>query len=283
MSYRTILVHVDDSTHLEKRVEIAATIARHENARLIGVAPIGTSRTRHSPVLATLETERADRHVAEDLDESRQRAAAALEQFETQIRKTCVTSYEARLIEGEPASGIAKAGADADLIILGQSDADDPYLTASVDFPEYVVLNSRCPVLIVPRSGRVFTIGERVLIAWNASQAAAHAVRDAMPFLQQAKSIHAAIIDPPSGQDPRGQGPEGDIVAYLAGYNVKAEVVRCPTKDKPGHALLALVTDITSDLIVMGCVAHPRSRGAMLGGTTRVILESATVPVLMSR
>jgi nucleotide-binding universal stress UspA family protein len=37
-----------------------------------------------------------------------------------------------------------------------------------------------------------------------------------------------------------------------------------------------------SDLIVMGCYGHSRLREAILGGASRTLLRSMTVPVLMS-
>jgi nucleotide-binding universal stress UspA family protein len=282
MSYKTILVHVNESKHLYKRVEVAAKIALHENAHLIGVAVTGISPSLHRPVVPNQDGGKTEPSEAEYMETLRQRAQAALEKFETLARTIGVSSYEKRLIDNEAADAVSTQGRYADLIVLGQSDTDDPSLTAKVDFPEYVVLNSECPVLIVPYAGRVFSIGDRVLIAWNGSMAASRAVRNAMPFLRQAKNVRVAIIRAGSCPDPHGEDSCAEIVAYLARHDVAAEVVRRTGEDEAGHALLSLAADLTSDLIVMGCVAHPRAREVLLGGATRVVLEAATVPVLMS-
>lgn len=282
MFYETILVHVDESKHLDKRVEVAAKIAAHENAHLIGVAATGISQALHRPVVSGPDGENMAPYKDEYTGTLRRRATAALDKFEMLARGVGATSCEKRLIDDDTAAAVSGQGIYADLIVLGQSEADDPSLTEKVDFPEYVILNSECPVLILPCAGRVFSIGDRVLIAWNGSMAASRAVRNAMPFLKQAKSVQVAIIDSSPFADPQGDESGAEFAAFLARHNIKAEVIRRTVEDDAGHALLSLAADLTSDLLIMGCVAHPRSRGMMLGGATRVVLESATVPVLMS-
>jgi nucleotide-binding universal stress UspA family protein len=46
--------------------------------------------------------------------------------------------------------------------------------------------------------------------------------------------------------------------------------------------VLSNAADVGADMIVMGGYGHSRLREFMLGGATRGILESMTVPVLMS-
>ena len=43
-----------------------------------------------------------------------------------------------------------------------------------------------------------------------------------------------------------------------------------------------MAADVSANLMVMGCYGHSRARELVLGGVTRTILESMTVPVLMS-
>jgi nucleotide-binding universal stress UspA family protein len=49
-----------------------------------------------------------------------------------------------------------------------------------------------------------------------------------------------------------------------------------------GEALLSRAADLAADLIVMGAYGHSRVRELPLGGATRSVLRSVTVPVLMS-
>ena len=46
--------------------------------------------------------------------------------------------------------------------------------------------------------------------------------------------------------------------------------------------LLSRAADLAADLIVMGAYSRPRLSEFVLGGVTRVMLQSMTVPVLMS-
>ncbi len=48
------------------------------------------------------------------------------------------------------------------------------------------------------------------------------------------------------------------------------------------EALLSRAADSGADLMVMGGYGHSRLREFVLGGVTRSILHSMTVPVLMS-
>jgi nucleotide-binding universal stress UspA family protein len=43
-----------------------------------------------------------------------------------------------------------------------------------------------------------------------------------------------------------------------------------------------MAADVGSDLLVMGCYGHSRARELVLGGVTRTVLRSMTIPVLMS-
>jgi nucleotide-binding universal stress UspA family protein len=45
---------------------------------------------------------------------------------------------------------------------------------------------------------------------------------------------------------------------------------------------LSRLADLGADLLVMGAYGHSRVRELLLGGATRAVLRSMTVPVLMS-
>ena len=48
-------------------------------------------------------------------------------------------------------------------------------------------------------------------------------------------------------------------------------------------ALTRYAADLGADMIVMGAYGHSRMTELILGGVTQTLLESMTVPVLMSR
>ena len=277
MSYKTILVHVDESPNVEQRIEIAASIATIEDSHLIGAAITGVSRF----LKETATLKRDDPGFKPLLETLRKRAAASLKKFDKVVKKAGVKSFEHRLVDDGIAAGISAHGAYCDLIVLGQSDPDDPD-SANIETPPYVILNAGCPVLIVPSGAKVKTAGSRILIAWNGRIDARRAVHDAIPLLRKASAVHVAIFHPSSVPAGSGCPPHADIVPYLERHGVKVEVTEEIVKTDIGEALLALGKKMHADLLIMGCYGHSRFRETMLGGVTRTVLKSMTIPVFMS-
>ncbi|WP_165967736.1 universal stress protein [Sapientia aquatica] len=284
MAYKTILVYVDDSPHLVNRVNFSAKVAQSEMAHLIGVAVTGISRLLQLPTINVDPQFAANGnpYKPEYIDQLRHNAQSALTKFKEIVKPFNLPSIETKLIDDDASDAISSQGVYADLIVLGQNDNDNPSLIAKVDFPEYVALHSSCPVLIIPCAPRTETIGDSVLIAWNGSMAASRAVRNAMPFLQRAKNVRIAIFESANTDKAKQQESCEEIVAFLERHHIQVELVRRTVVDNIGQAMLELAIEKQVDLMVMGCVAHQRWRGVLLGGSTRVILENATIPVLMS-
>ena len=165
---------------------------------------------------------------------------------------------------------------------MGQVNPHEPSC-ADHHLPEEVVPASGRPALIIPYDWSLEGLGERVLIAWDASREAARAVSDAMPLLEQANSVLVVSINPRSTPLDHGEVPGADIGVHLARHKVKVEVERVVAGEvSVGNALLSHIADRGADLLVMGAYAHSRMRELVLGGATRSILESMTVPVLMA-
>lgn len=103
-----------------------------------------------------------------------------------------------------------------------------------------------------------------------------------MPLLT-AEIVSILTIDPREGPRAHGELPGADISLQLVRHGVKAEIERTVSADLPvGEALLSRATDLGADLLVMGAYGHSRARELLLGGTTRSLLRSMTLPVLMS-
>jgi nucleotide-binding universal stress UspA family protein len=281
MPYKTILVHVDKSRHASERLRIAAQIALNEQAHLIGAALTGVSRFVYQAGLmgdgagftAQLETH---------LDLLRAQAKESLVGFEAAARTAGISSCESQLVDDEAGAGISLLGRYSDLIVIGQTDRDDPSPATLPDFPEYVVMSSGRPVLVVPYAGQFDTVGRRVLVAWNGSTSATRAVTNAIPLLRRADIVEVVVFNVDASSDTHGEQPGADIALYLARHDIKVDVIRQKTGIDIGNALLSLATDLGSDMIVMGGYGHSRFREILMGGVTRTVLQAMTVPVLMS-
>ena len=279
MSYKTILVHVDDSAVLAARVEIACKIAKQQNAHLIGAATTGMSQLIYQGVSVDMSAE----YIAGYVDSLQERSAAALESFVAIAARFGIDAIEKRLIDDETSAGINWQARYCDLVVLGQPDPAAPTPFVPHDFPQTVALHSGCPVLVVPYAGKFTGFGKKVLVAWDGSREAKQAVRDAIPLLQQAKTVEVAVFNPSERPDTHGAQPGADISLYLARHDIRIvlrEVV-VPHADI-GTALLSHMADIEAGLLVMGCYGHSRFHEILLGGVSRTILSSMTAPVFMS-
>ena len=138
-------------------------------------------------------------------------------------------------------------------------------------------------MLVVPYAFERRPVGRRVLVAWNASREAARAVSDALPLLKRAGQVDVVAFEPGKSGAAHGEEPGADIALYLARHGVKVTVSRVDAPDLDvGNQLLSRAFDLSADLIVMGAWGHSRLRELVLGGVTRTVLESMTVPVLMA-
>lgn len=278
MSYKTILVHVDESSHASERIKIAAAIAMTQSAHLIGTAMTGASRY----LVQTRMLAELDPNLRTHLEFLRRRAMSGLEDFEATARKLGLPSFEKRLVDDEAGGGICLQARYADLVVIGQNDPNEISPVTMPDFPQYVVLNSGRPVLLLPYAGRFDNLGNRVLVAWNGSIEATRTITSALPLLKRAQKIDVAVFNPGAQAQANGPRPGADMALYLSRHGIKVNVQQQQTRQDAGPALLALAKELGSDLIVMGGYGHSRFREILLGGATRAVLESMTVPVLMS-
>lgn len=278
MSYKTILVHLDESERAQERIRIAAQIAKADEAHLVGAAMIGIS----TAVFEETDTAAQDPNLASHIEFLKTRAASAVAQFEQIARQVGVNSFEGRIVDGDAADGVSLQARYADLVVVGQYDQDEPAPSVQPDFPQHVVMHSGRPVVIIPKQGTLASMGKRVLISWDASRGATRAVTDAIPLLQHADVVQLAIFNAETRTSPHGEDPGADLALYLARHGIQVEVLQQQTSRDVGAALLTLAAEQASDLLVMGGYGHSRFRQMLLGGVTRSVLDEMTIPVMMS-
>jgi nucleotide-binding universal stress UspA family protein len=277
MPYKDLLVYLDDSKSCARRVDAAIRLAAQHGAHLAGVYPIC-----EIPLLNYIR-EQIPPDIRASMDaEAKALAEAALKDFREAAERGGV-SYEARTdhaLDTTLTDVVSMHARYADLVVLGQANPDGrPYVDRHL--PEEVVLSSGRPALIIPYDWSLEMLGERVVIAWDASREAARAVGDAMPILEQAQSVLVVSINPRSTPFGHGEVPGADIGGHLARHKVKAEVQSVETDGMEiGDAILSFACDRGCDLLVMGAYARSRVRQLILGGATRTILKSMTLPVL---
>lgn len=218
--------------------------------------------------------------IDEEREANKKAATDAISRFQEAARLAAVSS-ETRLAEASSAGAHQVFGAIArsfDLSIVGQADPQ-----SSIDdlLIEGALFDSGRPVLIVPYIHRTPLKLDCVLVCWDGSRNAARAVNDAMPFLSRAKKVEVVAID--AKEDKSGDIVGVDIAQHLARHGMKVNLRRINSPDVDvANTILSDAADRDADLIVMGGYGHSRLREFILGGATRGILSSMTVPTLMS-
>lgn len=215
--------------------------------------------------------------IQEDVENAARRA---LDAFSESAKQTDVT-VETLMLEAPSGDLGREAGRLAryfDAIVLEQLNPERPDTSNMI---EAMLFGSGRPVLIVPYI-HVPRQLRTVLVAWDEGRPAARAIADALPLLQMADQVEVVtVLDPHA----RGGSPvSAEIMArHLARHGIQAEVKTLTRENVDvANTLVSYAADAGADLIVMGAYGHSRLREMILGGTTRAILASMTVPVLMA-
>jgi nucleotide-binding universal stress UspA family protein len=74
------------------------------------------------------------------------------------------------------------------------------------------------------------------------------------------------------------------LPGYLQRHGVEAQyhTMAVDPGSQAGELMLSMAADFNSDLMVMGCYGHSRGRELVPGGASRTVLQSMTLPLLMS-
>jgi nucleotide-binding universal stress UspA family protein len=205
-------------------------------------------------------------------------ANAAISVFETEA-KLAKIAYGVRSLAAVPAEAGGTIGALArlyDMTIVLQPESS----AASYDneIPQQVLFNSGGPMLMVPYIHKGPLDAHHVGIAWDGSRPAARALRDGMPFLMGAKTVTIVAVN-----EQAGEASSDQLVSHLSRRGIAARVQRL-TADRGNiqGAILSIAAESNIGLLVMGGYGHSRLQERILGGVTRSMFDSMTVPVLMS-
>ena len=268
MAIKDILVHLDDSSAADSRLELAILYARKHGAVLRGLYPI---------IHAYYEP----REIGEQ---------SSLERIETMFREKTATAGVASewimldsSVIGVTVSDIVTMQAYySDMVIVGQTNFRTPGLNIPTDFPEHLVKACGRPVLIVPYTGSFETAGDRVMIAWKAGRESVRGLNDAMPHIEKAHYVSVVGVSAeaiPSDSDSHILS----VRSYLARHSVTARTDHiCTGNLSVGDTILNLACEQTADLLVMGAYAPIRRGNLALSPVAHHVLRHLTVPVLLS-
>lgn len=278
MSFRTVIVHVDDNLHCKQRLDAAIRVSLDFSASLADLYVV--SAPELTPSVAALLP--AD-VVARRLHETGDAQGRAEAMFRQTTAAAALTAIDWRAPSGKPVVAAVAHARCADLAVIGQPDPDQPDFAFLEELAQAVALSAGRPALIIPYVAPVASLGQRVLIAWDGGCEASRAVGDALPLLSRGKGVTVMVLH----SEPEGRVADtaatSRLVDYLHSHGIDARVEHSNVTDiSAGEQLLSQAADLGVDLIVLGAYAHTRLRELILGGVTRTMLRSTTAPVLMS-
>jgi nucleotide-binding universal stress UspA family protein len=272
-----ILVNLAIGTERDPARDYALTIAEAFDAHLVGIALV-YEHPLPGFVLGQVPAEL----VAPALRAYRQQVEDAVERFGAAVNR-CHLSAEhviEKVLEHEAPELVATVARRFDLSVIMQSDPDGPNNARLI---EALLFDSGRPVVLVPYIQRDRVKLDRVVCCWDGSRPAARAINDALPFLTRAGAVDLLIILNEKTRNDRREIRGVRMAQHLARHEIKVEVKTSVAPDiDVASAILSYAADSGATIIVMGAYGHARARELILGGATRGILASMTVPVLMS-
>jgi nucleotide-binding universal stress UspA family protein len=273
---KDLVVNLTVGNGRDAAAQFAISIAARFEAHIAGVAfaydPVITPTVLDGLSATWVDAQRAENRAA---------AQEAVDRFEAAARREGL-SAEHRIVEanlGVAATLFGRIARCFDLAVVGQTDPErvlpDDLLI------EAVLFESGRPAVVVPYIQREALKLSHVLVCWDGSHNAARAIADSLPFLIRAKKVQ--IVTVASSEDKADELPGTDLGEHLVrhGLNVEVKPLVAAHIDI-SNAILSYAADCGADFIVMGGYGHSRLREFVLGGATRGILQSMTVPVLMA-
>lgn len=277
MTYRDILVQIDETRASSTRAVVAAGIASRSGARLTGVFLKSDFLRSYliGEALAYTPRETIDLPPRDHAANVERASEASRAIFEQAAGEAGVRS-DWRIIEGDDADALTACARRSDLTGLA------PIATASLGWRRITVsdvaLASSGPVLVVPETVATAAVGERILVAWKGTRESARALHDAWPLIKQAREVHALVVA------PEGEGgPEGLLQRHFERHGCKANIIVDRSHDaSAGDILRRRTAALGADLVVMGLYGRPRLQEMILGGVSADMLAKPPTALFVS-
>ena len=273
---KDIVVNLTIGVERDAAANYAISLASIFKAHLVGVAFVYDPKVSVNLIVgipaALIDAQRATtKHLANE----------AVARFEALAKQAGVMT-ESQMIDvapGHVGDTFGRLARSFDLSVIRQAEPNKA--EQEVPIIEGALFESGRPVIVVPYIQTQSAIFDRVMVGWDGSRTAARAIGDAMPVLERAKMIEVFTVV--AGPTKNTELPGIDIGQHLSRHGLKVEVKRIPAEGiNVPEAILSHAADISADFMVMGGYGHSRLREYVLGGATRGILASMTLPTLMS-
>ena len=281
MNYKTLLVCISSEAEAKRLIPVSILLAQQFDAHLIGLYSVQNMEIYASVAMQLSGS--ALIQIRENQNEQADRVKAVFDEhtraqnFVAEWRKT-ETSVA---MTGERLAEHARC---ADLVIMAQPDPEHDYQSPAA-VVRRVVEESGRPVLVIPHSGEIKTIGKRTMIGWSGTGESSRAAHDAIPFMQQGDKTNIFwVTGSDEAADSALESSGHELARCLDRHGIKTQVSHRPKTQIPiGDELLNEAAETGTDLIVTGAYGHSRLYDFVIGATTSHLMSYMTSPVLFSR
>lgn len=274
---RDILVNLTQGEERDSAAHYAASLAAAFKAHLTGLAV--TYELDVPPFyMGALPTDFIDQQIR-DNEAAAEKAAGKFTALAAEAGIGCsVRTLSASL--GEAARSFSELARVFDLTVVAQPNPDKPGPEEVI--AEAALMDAGRAVLLVPYVQKPPFALSRIVVAWDGSRASARALAESLPLLHHAQ--HLEVFSVRRHDDDDATPGAADLERHLGHHGLTVQFRRLVMGpgESVSSAILNEVSDQGADLVVMGGYGHSRLREMVLGGVTRDILSSMTVPVLMA-
>jgi len=275
MTTRTLALVLFDTASAEWLIEKAAETALGYDAHLIALHPF-------NPVLFTSGIGAEPMIVSTMLEWEETESKTIRTQFEEVVRRNG--------LQGEYRAQTGLYGAErfllsstraADMVILGataENSPDDRVLA------HRLIREIGRPALILGKKTGLPTPPKQIVVGWTETREATRAVHDMTGLAAPGAQITLISLHARASEVEPGLTAREDLAAALdrAGFSVTT-TDRPATAEERAEDLVRCALEIDADLLVTGAFGHSQVYDMLVGAVTRDLLESAPLPVLMSR
>lgn len=256
---RSILIYADRSPAMPARLETGVALARACGGYVTVL--VDTPVTR----FMAMDPMGGSFLAADALQQALNDDDAHAKQIEQQLSGGDVP-FEVIRSEAGPVDALARAARLADVVVLSRSTG----------LAGEVALVCRTPVLVVEDATALPVPIANACVGWDGGDESAHALRSAIPVLQNCGAVHVVTV-----QEKAGGRPGAEALRYLRQYGIQADLHEVQRTGTTEETIAAAVRQVNGQLLVMGAYGHSRMRQYFFGGVTRYFLEQSSAPALL--
>lgn len=268
---RSIILHIHDDDCLEARYQAALDLTRRFDGHLTCLQAMPYEVGMPGDLYGTM--------AARLIPDLREASMKFRKTVEARLMQEDV-SWNWIAVDGPAAPHLARSASLNDLLIVGARSPEDSRHRPSPLVGELAV-HANTPLLVVPETALDVDFDGAVLVAWNGSSEAAHALRAAVPLLKRAGAVFLAVVAEEKPGEPLDLPPT-DGAEFLSRHDIGCEIVDLPAEGRTiAETLSRAAGTRNAAYIVMGAYGHSRLRQTVFGGVTRALLAEPGRPLFM--